>query len=230
MEETTKDDLPPSQDDLADKEQAPPSQPRHHPQLPSTYYYCPTCYKPYYNYYKEPKKSDSGKKFLRVPVWMWVIILSIIVVTSCFIVGVLLFPWDGPPDHTETYSTEVIIAQGGHFKYTLGYFYTEDEITLNISSQNGETFDVYIMDEDQYENAYNSINLSIIAFSAFYSSENVDEIVDTVDLSEAASGYGNEYFLVIDNRNTPLTPNDASPEGPITVEINLIITSDSYYY
>ncbi|UCE73314.1 MAG: hypothetical protein JSV56_09795 [Methanomassiliicoccales archaeon] len=183
---------------------------------------CPTCGKPAYPYpypYQGPPKT---KKFLGLPVWAWVIILIVTLVVSCSIVGMISFWSLAPEDTTETYSTEVIISEGGHFKYTLGFAWEDDEISLDISSLDGKKFDVYIMDMDQYENAYETQNASIIAFSAVYSKENVDTVADTAVLPDEGSGF-REYFLVIDNKDTALTPDDAVPDGAITIDVNITL-------
>jgi hypothetical protein len=186
---------------------------------------CPTCGKSGYQYPYGKKESIIKKKFIKVPIAFWIVGLFFLIFFSCFIIAFI--SWPRPNDTQETYNVEVIIAQEGHFKYSLGY-YLDDEITLNISSRNGENFDVYIMDEDQFENAYDSPNSSIISFSTFYSNENTNRVEDNLDFTDNRNNY-KEYFLIIDNRDTQLTPDDATPSGTLTLDVE-IITDYSYYY
>ncbi len=83
------------------------------------------------------------------------------------------------------------------------------------------------MDEDQYQNAYGSSNTSTIAFSAFYSNENISQIIDTFELQGQHIGFKEIYF-VIDNRDTSITPEDATPEGMITVDVKITIKTVFY--
>lgn len=126
---------------------------------------------------------------------------------------------------TKTFNSEVYIAEGGHFKYTAGYFWDEIEIILNITLKEGTSFDVYIMDEDQYENAYDNSNTSILAFSTLYAKENITKLDDTIHINE----HDNELYIVMDNRNTTITPNDATPTGTIILDVKIKITSKYYF-
>lgn len=217
----------------ADKEQSNHS---YEPYPPNTSYehynVCPTCKKPAYLYPYHDFGPPKSQKFLGLPIWALVIIIVVILIFGCGIVGFILLSFGpygpfGPGEYTDTYSTEVIISEGGHFKYSLGYMYYND-IEFNISSKNGNQFDIYFMDEDQYENAYSSTNTSILAFSVQYSYENVSEIEDTIEISEDYPQYKSLY-LILDNRKVEITPDDANPKGTITVDLNIEITS-SYYY
>ncbi|MCK5548193.1 MAG: hypothetical protein KAI64_04215, partial [Thermoplasmata archaeon] len=117
---------------------------------------------------------------------------------------------------------------GGHFKYDLGQdFYSVSEVTLNISSTGGGRFDVYIMDWNEYDNAYGGPNASIMSFTAHYVKENITQIDDFVELP-GDGVYYYMYWLVIDNRNTPLTPDDATPTGVLTVDLT-VTTKNPYY-
>jgi hypothetical protein len=179
---------------------------------------CPICKRP-----MQDKKP--GEKKLRFAEFGWVIALVIVVIIVVGILAAFLvanLPTLNPT--TTTYSSEVIIAEGGHFKYDLGWAFTDSfQIKLNVSSENSEKFDVYIMDDNGYFNAYNPSNESIIAFSAYYSRENITNINDTLSLP-----FDRNYYLVIDNRDTPLTPDDATPTGPLTVSVYLEIENELY--
>jgi hypothetical protein len=189
-------------------------------------YTCPTCGKAGYYYPNKPKGGLKDKKFLKIPIVVWIVALFIVVIFSCLIIAFLALPPGGP--ESEVFDEEVIIADGGHFRYSIG-FYLEDEITFNISSRNGNNFDIYIMDEDQYENAYETPNSRIISFSTHYSDENINNVTQTLDFSDENSRFS-EYFLVIDNRDTRITPDDATPRGTITVDVHITIEYTYYIY
>ena len=187
--------------------------------------FCPTCAKPGYSYPYNNKESLTKRKFLKVPISFWIMGLFFLIIFSCAFIAIFSGP--GNYDSRDTFDAEVIIAQGGHFKYSLGYS-LNDEYILDISSRDGTNFDVYIMDEDQYENAYDTIDSSIISFSSFYSNENTNGVEDELDFTDERSVY-KEYFLVIDNRDTRITPNDAQPVGTLTIDVNIIINYFNYY-
>ena len=150
--------------------------------------------------------------------WLLLIIICVLLVVMSGCVS----PYD-PSSDTQEYETEVIIAEGGHYKYALDWVYYEElEVELEISSSDNKNFDVYIMDNDQYENAYEQ-NDTIIAFSAYFSKENVTKVDEKVDLPARYF-----YYLVIDNKDTPLTPNDATPDGVITLDVYVKYTSTYY--
>lgn len=186
---------------------------------PKAYNQCPICKRPLYN----GKMGVPGKeKKSRFGEYGWVIALVIVVIVIVSILGAFIIanlPNIQPPfDGSETYSSDVIIADGGYFSYDVGWAFSDGiEILFNISSKNNERFDVYIMDENEYYNAYQSDD-SMLAFSAYHAVENVSQIIDTINLPP--EGY---FHLIIDNKDTPLTPDDATPTGIITVEVYLEI-------
>lgn len=198
-------------------------------QQPKSLDVCPTCGRP-----RHSPPHVENKKYFGLPDWAWVVLVIVILlgagaylfyVTISSIVGPII----GSGGRTIPYSTEVIISEGGNFTYSLGGYYSYNdvvEVTLNISSRDGNRFDVYIMDSNEYENAYRKSNGSNISvFSAQYSKENITQLIDVIDLSNR---YGT-FYLVIDNRNTTLTPNDATPTGIITVDVK-ITTKTAYRY
>lgn len=186
---------------------------------------CPTCGRSGNQYPYNKKESLIKRKFLKIPIAIWIVALFIIIFLSCAIIALLSFP--GPYDSQDVFNAEVIISEGGHFKYSLG-FSLNDEYILNISSRDGTNFDVYIMDEDQYENAYETIDSSIISFSSFYSNENTNRVQENLDFTDERGLY-KEYFLIIDNRDTPITPNDAVPVGTLTLDVEITIDYYDYY-
>ncbi|UCE73313.1 MAG: hypothetical protein JSV56_09790 [Methanomassiliicoccales archaeon] len=217
MEEGTENfQLPPK--DTKTEGQAPsqlPPPPQPYQTYPQPYYY--NVYPGYY-YGKRP----GYKKFFGIPSWIWLIILLIILLISCGIID-LLTDWDfyDRDEISEKYSTVILISEGGHFRFDLGYIYSEEKVKLDIFSKDRKTFDIYIMDLGQYENAYDTQNSSIIAFSTTFAKENIDQIDETIKLYRFRSYPWGQYNLVIDNRNTTLTPNDAIPDGMITVDMNV---------
>ncbi len=203
------------------------------PYQPYPYYVnyniCPTCGKPVYSYPYHYTGVKESMRILGIPIWAFIIIILVVfLIFACFVANFLFLGAFEPFENTETYSSEVIISDGGHFKYSLGYSYDEDEITLNISSKDGKSFDIYIMDEDQYQNAYGSSNTSTIAFSANYLNENISQIVDTLELQGQHIGF-KEIYLIIDNRDTSITPNDATPDGTITLDVKITIKTVYYW-
>ncbi len=151
---------------------------------------------------------------------------TIVIVILAILIGlaVLAFAFFGsviqniePDEDVETIHNDVILAVGAHFRQTLADGVWDDvEVALNITSNGSGSFDVYIMDRDQYENAYGP-NLTAIAFSAMHSWENVSRVSARVELPQGSR----TYYVVIDNRDTALTPNDATPAGTITVDMTV---------
>lgn len=76
-----------------------------------------------------------------------------------------------------------------------------------------------------HENAYNNKNTTIQSFSALYAKENITEIHDTVNLSNQDS----ELYIIIDNKNITITPNDATPKGTILLNVKIEVIY-SYEY
>ena len=118
------------------------------------------------------------------------------------------------PEVVTDYDQNVTIAEGGHYRFALpSSAWQETEAILNITSTGGRRFDVYIMDQDQYDNAYT--NLTTRAFSATERFENRTAVVERVELPRE----GRTYFLVVDNTANELTPDGAVPNGPITIRL-----------
>jgi len=151
------------------------------------------------------------------------IVIVIVVLGGIFALFLMISSFDdyGSREETEHFSFEVIIADGGHYKFTLGdYWDKPDEVTLSITSGEGRSFDVYIMDYDQYHGAYGRENGSAEAFSATYSKENVTLVDETIELPD---GQRFPTYIVLDNRDTALTPGDAEPEGAITLDVHIVL-------
>jgi uncharacterized membrane protein len=155
-----------------------------------------------------------------------VIVIIVVIVVILGIMGVAFYTISSPPTTEETplFSSEVLISNGGHFSYPLTQSYLSGgQVTINVSSSSGERFDVYIMDDTEYENAYGNTNISLISFSTYYAYEDLSQVSATLDIP-----VDRWFNLVIDNRDTPLTPNDATPTGVITVDVSISMESFGY--
>jgi hypothetical protein len=179
-------------------------------------------YMGYYHRSNDEKKrakglSNDAKAVIAV-------VLSVVII---FVIMGLAFFTLSRPSATEQiplFSSEVIISDGGHFFYDLSRsMYGDSTVTISISSSGGEKFDVYIMDDSEYQNAYGNTNVSLISFSAYYAYDDVSEVSATLELPVERW-----FYLVIDNRDTPLTPNDATPSGVITVDVSISMESFGY--
>ncbi len=110
--------------------------------------------------------------------------------------------------------------------YTLGPFdpWSFTDIWINISVDDGEKVDVYVMSYTQFDNAYPWEETEPKAVSFMASSE---ENVSTASIHHRFdTNYNDMYevseegvFIVIDNRQCNITPNDANPTGPVKVEM-----------
>ena len=143
-----------------------------------------------------------------------IVLVLLILFGGYILLMVLISSNTTTPDVVTDYDQNVTIAEGGHFRYTiLTNSWQDTAAVLNISSSGGERFDVYLMDQDQYDNAYT--NLTTRAFSATERFENRTAVVGRVDLPQD----GRTYYLVIDNAFNALTPDGAVPSGPITIRL-----------
>jgi hypothetical protein len=197
----------------------------------------PTPYESYYQayqqYYKDYYKNyprgaphypapPKRKKILGIPAWGWALgitlLLLVVVIGSCF------FLWTSPNNDTKvTFTDEVIISKGGHFKHRLTDEWDgEVRVELNIESTDGDKFDVYVMDQDQYDAAYDSYREPKV-FSTWYRSENTTEAHKKLDLPSRDEA----FFLIIDNREFNLTAQDADPIGIVQADVKIVIHTDS---
>jgi hypothetical protein len=177
-----------------------------------------------YPYQPPPTPERRGPGGISQSAWIVIVILVILVGLA-----IMAFAFFGtiiediqPEEDVETIHNDVILGDGAHFRQTLTEGVWDDvEVALNITSNGSGAFDVYIMDLDQYENAYGP-NVTAIAFSALHSWENVSRVNTRVELPRGSRF----YYVVIDNRDTALTPNDATPTGIITVDMTVqVITT-----
>ena len=143
-----------------------------------------------------------------------VVLVLLILFGGYVLLMVLLSTNSTSPAVVTDYDQNVTIAEGGHFRYALPSSSWQDTVAfLNITSTGGKRFDMYIMDSNQYDNAYT--NLTTRAFSATERFENRTAVVEQVELPQD----GRTFFLVVDNAANELTPDGAVPSGPITIRL-----------
>jgi hypothetical protein len=152
---------------------------------------------------------------------MIAIIILVVAIVGVVVVAIIFFSLIGgigpdPWEETSDFDSDVHIEEDGHFRFLL----TEnwgDELRINVSILllNGSQFDVYIMDTNQYENAYG--NQSTGAFSSTFKWENVRGINESMTIDSLTS----DLYLIIDNIDMPHVPGSATPVGPIHVDVVL---------
>jgi hypothetical protein len=154
-----------------------------------------------------------------------VVILVVILVVAGLFVAFFFFmgsfvgePWE----ETMDFDQEVFIQEEGHFRHFIADSWEERvEVNFNITLTGGGPYDVYIMDQEQYDNSYG--NMSTGSFSTTFSWENVTVIHDIIELENTRTA----YYLVIDNTDMSFLPESAKPEGPISMDVEVHVT---YFY
>jgi len=143
------------------------------------------------------------------------VVLVLLILFGGYVLLMVLLSTDSTsPDVVTTYDQNVTIAEGGHFRYPMtSYVWQDTHVFINITSDGVARFDVYVMDANQYENAY--ANLTTHAFSAIERFENRTAVVEEVELPDD----GGTYYLVVDNLANELTPGGAVPAGPLSVHL-----------
>jgi hypothetical protein len=146
---------------------------------------------------------------------VWIFIAVVIILTLLLLVWAIgTLPTLDEPDDPIVFETEVIIADGGHFRHTLIDSWSgRQDVTVTITSLTGGPFDVYIMDVDQYENAYG--NDTTGSFSFLFRAENVTQF----DFTEELETQEWELIIIVDNTDNPLLAEDATPVGTISVQV-----------
>jgi len=169
-----------------------------------------------YQYPPPPPPQPQGKTFLGVPLLTAIILLLIVGLIAFAIIAFLLGGLTGGgEDLVQSYDEEVVVGVGGHFRLHLGAGFVSRRIEVDINSTDGRRFDVYLMDEDQYELVYG--NQSTNAFSAVRRFENVSAVMTNLTLPDT----DRSYVLVVDNTDNPLLATDAAPTGTVTVELHV---------
>jgi hypothetical protein len=160
-------------------------------------------------------KAPEGKAKMPPVVTVIVIVLVIILVLGALFFSALFSSVDDATPQRR-FDDQVLIDNGGHFWWTLLPSWSgREQVTINITSLQGDAFDVYVMDTAQYENAYG--NETTGAFSAQRRYENVTRVDDRFELDSDEL----DILIVIDNRDFQLTPDDAVPSGVIEVDVHL---------
>jgi len=189
----------------------------YNPYAYNPYTYNPYYYPPYNPYFHQPRKA---KKYLGLTLGMWVLITVLGFIGFSVYGMYALFSSSTDSVMVENFSQEVIIAEGGYFRFIPDdYYYEEIEITLSISERDNKNFDVYLLDEDQFFNAYYN-NVTNVSFSAGYSFENTSVVEQFIPWTDE---FYDDLIIVIDNRELDITPNDASPDGKIIVDVDIMI-------
>ncbi len=154
-----------------------------------------------------------------------VVLLVVILVGAGLFMAFFLFigsfggdPWEENMD----FEQEVFIQEEGHFRYFLADPWEERvEVNFTITLTGGGPFDVYIMDQEQYDNSYG--NTSTGSFSSTFSWHNVTVVHDVIELENIRT----QYFLVVDNTDMSFLPENARPEGPVSMDVEIHVT---YFY
>jgi len=168
--------------------------------------------------HQPPPKKGMSTAAIVILIIVVMVVIGIIAVAVMFamVSNIGGEPWE----ETRNFETEVHIEDGGHFRYLLSNTW-EDEMVVNftIGHINGSSYDVYIMDGGQYDNAYG--NQSTGAFSAMFSWQDVSNVMGSAVIDSPEG----PYYLVVDNVDMSHVPGSATPDGPIHVEVDLDITS-----
>lgn len=167
-----------------------------------------------YHYPPPPQPQPQGRTFFGLsPLAAIILLLIVSVVAFIFIAMLLGGLTGGGEDLVQSYDEDVVVGDGGHFRLALDASFVSRRIEVNITTTGGGRFDVYLMDEDQYELVYG--NESTNAFSAVRRFENVSAVMTNLSLPDT----GVSYVLVIDNTDNPLLATDAVPTGTLTVDL-----------
>ena len=126
--------------------------------------------------------------------------------------------------------------------------YAVSEIWINVTVTSGGNVDVYLMDYTQAENSYpggpfgyydpyaeepENTDPKAVSFSSL-SEEDVSSASIYYKFPEATDDfYGfpdDSIFIIIDNRDCSLTPDDADSTGQVTVELSVEETVSDFFY
>jgi hypothetical protein len=154
-----------------------------------------------------------------------IVLLVVIVVGAGLFMAFFFFIGSMGDDTWEEnmdFESEVFIAEEGHYRHFISDSWEERvEVNFTVSLTGGGPFDVYIMDQEQYDNSYG--NMSTGSFSSTFSWENVSVVHDVVELENTRT----MYYLVIDNTEMSFLPDSAQPEGPVSMDVEIHAT---YFY
>lgn len=127
----------------------------------------------------------------------------------------------------------VYIEEGGYYKSGPYYAWGDSQLWVNMSVVDGGNVDVYIMTSTQFSNAFPEDDSQPIAISFLTQSmENVSHAeityileMDNDDLFDEAM---EDIFVVVDNRQCGITPDDADPFGVVELTLEVDWHSDDY--
>jgi hypothetical protein len=156
----------------------------------------------------------------------WMRALDRVLVTSLLLLALACvgFASAGEPE-------TVYIDQGGHYASGPNYIWGKADLWVNLTVVSGGDVDLYIMNADQYGNAYPEGGGAPNAIS--YKPDSV-EGVQTVNLHVAFNPEGDIFFeeavyVVVDNRDCAITPDDAVPTGLVRATLEVDWQADDYY-
>ncbi len=152
-----------------------------------------------------------------------VLLVVIVLGAGLFMAFFFISSWSGEPwEETMDFEQEVFIQEEGHFRHFLAGSWEERvEVNFTITLTSGGPYDVYIMDQEQYDNSYG--NMSTGSFSSTFSWQNVTVVHDIIELENTRT----QYFLVVDNTDMSFLPENARPEGPVSMDVEIHVT---YFY
>ncbi len=127
----------------------------------------------------------------------------------------------------------VYIEEGGYYVSGPHYAWGDSRLQVNMSVVDGGNVDVYIMTSTQYYNAFPYEDSQPIAISYLTQSmENVSHAEITylleMETDDPFADYMEDIFVVVDNRQCALTPNDANPSGIVEITLEVDWRSDDY--
>ena len=173
---------------------------------------------PYGSGMPPPRESKSSSTTSTVLVVLLVVIMvgAVLIMAFFFFIGSL----EGEAwEETTDFDQEVFIQEEGHFRQNIAGSWEERvQVNFTVTLTGGGPYDVYIMDQDQYDNSYG--NMSTGSFSSTFSWENVTVVHDVIELENTRT----EFYLVIDNTDMSFLPGSAKPEGPISMDVEVHVT------
>ena len=141
---------------------------------------------------------------------------------------------DSDNNNSDDFSFTTVIAPSGFDRSLDLYLDVGDEIKVQVDVISGGPVDIYIMTDNQFEAAYSydDENWSTKAISYLKGKENINSAYINYK-APSYEEYDDEYFdyylyfdtvyVVVDNRNCSLTPNDADSTGPVEVKVGIKI-------
>ncbi len=166
---------------------------------------------------RDMKSSSSTNTVLIV------LLVVIVLGAGLFMAFFFISSWSVEPwEDTMDFEQEVFIQEEGHFRHIIADSWEERvEVNFTITLTGGGPYDIYIMDQEQYDNTYG--NMSTGSFSSTFSWENVTVVHDVIELEDIRT----EYYLIIDNTDMSFLPDSAQPAGPVSMDVELHVT---YFY